>query len=472
MPHLCLKAASPVYDFTLAASCLVFAIVAAIFARHRAASLYHPASFYLAFHGFVFVLRPLVARWYEFDFVYRLYEFQPSPADKLTVIVAANLALVVFVAATLAIARDPARPTEAGAADEARRALFWPIVIAAGVLTPLALQSQLSNWERRVNNFETMMRDAATGNAINLQGNGWFTDSALMMAPLAVMLLWVSRYRWWGWGYLALFVFLQAGTGTRQAIIFAIAASGVALLLERGKRWFDWRYVLLVLAAGAAFNQLVIDRGGAVRALVAPDRPATFVEDRALAPLEHMDFANLEYFEYLVYAVPQRTGTYDYFAHMLQIATEPVPRALWPDKPAGSPVQLFSLWDYGQPIGMTASLPGMGWMSLGYPGVAIQALIFALLFGGAYRALLMNRGGPVAQLGYALIIGASLIGFRDGTLLTLLRVAPFYLGPLLLAVALARLAQTRGPAAGPRPRAAAAATTPAERRRALAARKR
>ena len=155
-------------------------------------------------------------------------------------------------------------------ADAARRALFWPITLVAAMLTPLALHAQLSNWERRVNNFETMVRDAATGNAINVQGNGWFTDSALMMAPLAVMLLWVSRYRWWGWGYFALFAFLQAGTGTRQAIIFAIAASGIAFLLERGRRWLDWRYVLVWLAAAVAFNQLVIDRGSAVRA----QRPA------------------------------------------------------------------------------------------------------------------------------------------------------------------------------------------------------
>lgn len=458
------------YDFALAASCLVFALVAAIFARHRAASLYHPAAFYLAFHGFVFVLRPLVARWYGFDFVYRLYEFLPSPADKLTVILAANLALVVFVAGSLALAREPAPLLPRGAEDAARQALFWPVILATALLSPLALIAQLANWERRVNNFETMVRDAATGNAINIQGNGWFTDSALMMAPLAVMLLWVSRYRWWGWGYFALFAFLQAGTGTRQAIIFAVAASAIAFLLERRRRWFDWRYVLVVLAAGVAFNQLVIDRGGAVRALVTQDRPAAFIDSQDLAPLEHMDFANLEYFEYIVYAVPQRTGTYDYFAHMLQIATEPIPRALWPDKPAGSPVQLFSLWDYGKPIGMTASLPGMGWMSLGYPGVAIQALIFALLFGYGYRALLMRRGGPVARLAYALVIGVSLIGFRDGTLLTLLRLVPFYFGPLLLALLFARLAAGRMTPALPSP--AGPRTTPSERRRALAARTR
>ena len=441
-----------------------------MYLRHRAASLYHPVSFYLAFHGFVFVLRPIVARWYDFDFVYRLYEFQPSMADKITVILGANLAMVVFVAASLYIANRPVPGIARNRAQDARRTLFWPIVLTAGILTPLALYSQIANWERRINNFENMVRDAATGNAINLQGNGWFTDSALMMAPIAVLLVWVSRYRWWGWAYFALFAFLQAGTGTRQALIFTVTAIGITFLLERGRRWFDWRYVLLALFAGVAFNQIVVDRGSAVRALVVEDTGTAFIDNQDLDPLEHMDFANMEYFEYLVYAVPGRTGTYDYFAHMLQIATEPIPRALWPGKPAGSPVQMFSLWDYGQPIGMTASMPGMGWMSLGYAGIAIQALIFAGIFGFAYNALLIARSGAIARIAYGLAIGISLIGFRDGTVLTLVRLVPFYFGPLLLALLFARM--TRGPfAAHLLPRGGAhAGATPAERRRALAER--
>ena len=458
------------YDFVLALSCVVFAAVSLAYLRHRAASLYHPASFYLAFHGFVFVIRPLFARWYGFDFIYRLYEFQPSTADKITVILAANLAMLIFVTLSLAVAREPVLRRPEKEADHARRALFLPIVAVAALLTPLALYSQFANWELRMNNFDTMVRDAATGNSINVEGNGWLIDAALLMGPIAVLLVWLARYRWWGWLYFAAFAFLQAGTGTRQALIFTVAAIAVTFLLERRRRWFDWRYAVLGLAALVAFNQIVIDRGGAVRALVAEDADAAFIDDQPLDPLEHMDFGNMEYFEYIVYAVPQRTGTYDYFAHMLQIATEPIPRALWPGKPAGSPIQRFSLWDYGKPIGMTASMPGMGWMSLGYPGVAIQAALFALLFAFAYRALLVRRSGPLSRLGYALAIGISLIGFRDGTLLTIIRLVPFYFGPLLLVAGLARLmqGQTRyhnglGPMSSD-------GMTPAQRRRALAGR--
>ena len=458
------------YDFLLLASLVLFAGVAIAYLRHPAASLAHPASFYLAFHGFIFVFRPLVARWYDFDFVYRLYEFQPSMANKITVILGANLAMVTFVLASLFIAPKPVAETPRSGFEHAREKLFWPILTTAGLLTPLALVAQFSNWTRRANHFEAMVRDASTGNLVNMQGNGWFTDAALFMAPLAVMLVWLSRYRWWGWAYFALFALAQAGTGSRHAIVFAVSALAICWLLEKGLKWFDWRAVAAGLLALVAFNQIVVDRGGAIRTLIDEDLGARYVSEGELDPLEHMDFANLEYFEYIVYAVPERTGTWDYFAHTLQVFTEPVPRALWKDKPAGSPVQYFSLWDYGQPIGMTASLPGIGWMSLGYPGIVIQALVFAVIFGMAYTLLLARNGGAVARLGYALVISLTVLGFRDGTLLTLVRTAPFYFGPLLLSLFLSRYVGFAPAAFSLSETPRETATTPAQRRRALAER--
>lgn len=461
------------YDLLLLASVILFGATCIACIRHPAASLFHPASFYLAFHGLIFVIRPLFARYYDFDFVYRLYGFQPSVDDKITVILGANLAMLVMVVATLKIAHQPVGPMPRAEFDLARRMLARPILLAVAALTPLALWAQLGNWERRVNNFEAMVRDAATGYMVNIQGNGWFTDAALMMAPMAVMIVWLARYRWWGWAYFALFAFLQAGTGTRHALVFAASATAIIYLLETGKRWFSLHAVLPVLLVGVAFNLLVIDRGSLVRTLVAEDLGADYISNQDLDPLEHMDFANLEYFEYIVYAVPQRTGSYDYFAHMLQVVTEPIPRTLWPGKPVGSPVQFFSLWDYGQPIGMTASLPGIGWMSLGYPGIAIQALVFALIFGLLYRFLLVARVSAIGRLAYALVISVTILGFRDGTLLTLMRLAPFYFGPLLLALLLARFAghSLHGPnfVASQVSGSGFLEQSPAERRRALAA---
>ena len=457
------------YDTLLFILALFFGVVVFVYLRLPVASLAHPASFYLAFHGFLFVVRPIISRYYDFDFVYRLYDFTPSMSDKITVILGANLAMVVFVVASLLLAprevpAEPATPME-----DARRKMFWPVMITTGLLTPLGLASQASYWAQRSTQFETMARDAATGALINTQDIGWFTEAALILAPLAVMLVWLARYRWWGWLYFAGFAFLQAGSGTRHALVFAIAAIAVGWLLENKRKWFDWRIALLGLAAIVAFNQIVLDRGGAVRQVIIDTGYADPIEPSDLDPLEHMDFANLEYYEYLVYAVPQRTGTYDYFAHNLQIFTEPIPRRLWKDKPVGSPVQFFSLWDYGRPTGMSASLPGIGWMSLGYPGIVIQTCLFALIFGLSYRWLLLRRNTPLARLAYSMVIAMTILGFRDGTLLTLLRNLPFLIGPLVIALVIARLLQPAAPV--PVPMATAmSGGSPEERRRAMAER--
>ena len=461
------------YDLLLLASLIFFAGIATAYLRHPAASLMHPATFYLAFHGFLFVIRPIFARIYDFNFVYRLYDFQPSMDDKITVILAANLALVVFVCTALYTARQPPMPIAREEYSRARALLSQPIIVVSLALAPLAIWSQLANWGRRQAEFGTMIRDAATGTAINTENIGWLTDASLLLAPLTVMLIWLARFRWWSWGYFALFILLQAGDGTRGPIVFAAAALGIAALLEHGRKWFDWRATVLAIAALFAFSQLVLDRGAGLRGAVGQSDGVAYAGGADLAPLEGMDFANLEYFEYVVYAVPQRSGTYDYFASNLQIFTEPVPRALWKDKPAGSPIKNFSLWDYGRPIGMTASLPGAGWLSLGYIGVVIQTLAFALLYALGYRYFLQRKGTPLAQLAYALLIATAFNVLRDGTLLTFVRQLPFYLGPLvfvLLALRVLGPSRQAQAQAWQGPVREFLAQSPAERRRNLARR--
>lgn len=456
------------YELVLFASLILFAGVCLAYARHDAASLLHPATIYLAFHGFIFVVRPIFGWFYEFDLVYRVYDFQPSLDDRITVILGANLAMLVFVGVSLRVAGTAVQPVEAGQFDRLRSAMAWPTLLVSLPLVPLAVASQLSNWEQRIDPYATMARDAATGIMVNVEGNGWFSEAALMLGPLAALAVWLLRFRAIGWLVFVAASLLMLGSGGRGSFIFAATAVAVIFLLEKRRGWFDWRVMVLAAASFVTFNAVVVDRGAAIRGVLGGDTGADYTSAVVLDPLEHMDFASLEYFEYIVYAVPQRTGSWDYFAHNLQIFTEPVPRVLWKDKPIGSPVQFFKLWDYGTPIGMTISLPGAGWMSLGYPGIIIQATIFALLYGWAHARLLTRNDEALPRIYYALFAATSIVVFRDGILLTLLRQLPFYLGPLVLIHLLVRLK------AAPRMRPTdagleAAATTPAERRRELAA---
>ena len=460
------------YDLLLLASFLTFLVTSAFYLRHPSACIMHPATFYLAFHGLVFVFRPILARVYDFGFVYRLYDFQPSMSDKITVILATNLAMIVFVAASLYVAPRLPVALEPDRFDAARASMKRPVLAVCALLAPFAIWSQLGNWQRQADNYGSMIRDLSTGAAINTDAIGWFTDAALILAPITVLLIWLAKFRWWSWGLFLAFVVLQGGGGTRGPIIYTAVAIGILALLEYRRRWVDWRAAGLAVLAILTFNQIVTDRGASLRGLAGQAGEADYATNFELSPLEGMDFANLEYFEYIVYAVPQRTGTYDYFASNLQIFTEPVPRVFWKDKPVGSPVQYFSLWDYGTPIGMTASLPGQGWMALGYLGVAIQALFFALLYSVALGFLLGSRATPSRQILYALIIATAINVFRDGTIVTFARQAPFYIGPFLIVLMLKRILSppvTHRALAGEGPVADFLAQPPGERRRILAA---
>ena len=292
------------YDLLLLASAIIFAAASIAYLRHPAAGLMHPATFYLAFHGFIFVIRPIVARIYDFNFVYRLFEFMPSISDKITVILAANLAMVVFVASSLYIAKYPPAPLDDDVFARARASLAKPIIVVAALLSPLAVWSLLENWQQRSEEFGSMIRDAATGTAINIGGIGWLTDASLFLAPITVMIIWLARYRWWSWAFFGVFMLLQGGTGIRGPIIYAASAIGILALLEMRRRWFDWRVMALASVAALAFGQLVLDRGASLRGVLGGGAEVTYAQDAELAPLEGMDFANLEYFEYVVYAVP------------------------------------------------------------------------------------------------------------------------------------------------------------------------
>ena len=459
------------YELVLVASTLLFATTAFAYGRSRSANLAHPATLYLSFHGFVFVFRPIIAHANGFDFVYRLYDFMPSEAEKITVILGTNLAMLVFVGTTWLM--NPFAPNPDGGSEMAgwRARSRKPLFLAAAAIAPFAIAAQLSNWGQRASQFDAMMRDGATGTLVNTTNIGWFSDLGLALAPLAVLLVWVTRYRWAGWLPFGIFAILQAGTGVRGPLVYAIVAISLLYALETGRRWPHWRVVASLVVAVVAFNQLVIDRGSAVRHLFVQESQSQYVSFRELQPLEDMDFANLEYFEYIVHAVPKRTGGWDYFANNLQIFTEPVPRALWPRKPVGSPVQFFSLWDHGRPVGITLSLPGVGWLSWGYAGIIVQTLLFAAIFGALYRRLVLRAPGGGGQVTYALVAATSIIVFRDGALISFLRVLPFYVGPWLLVLALLRMAQPRTET---EPAGTNGSTTtqltPAERRRQYAGR--
>lgn len=463
------------YDLLLAASLFIWLAVAAVYLRHPAAALFHPASIYLAFHGFLFVLRPILARIYDYQLIYRLYGFHPSLNDKITVILATNLGFLVFMWVALATASQPV-VFRRDRFDEAQKSLIIPPFLAASaILGPLGLASILTAWREKASDTTTMIRDMSTGIAINTTSTGWYNDAQLAVAPIVVGIAWLFRFKPWALVPFGFYVVLQSGTGSRGSLIYACLALAFLYLIEKRKCWPETRSLALIGLAVVLFTTVIQDRGKSVRELFVQDDAVIWSGGETLAPLEQMDYANLEFFEFIVYVIPQRSRTYGYFVDNLQLFTEPIPRAWWPGKPLGAPIKLFNLWDYGAPIGITGSLPGAGWGELGFLGVAIQCGAFAWFYGLAYRKLLIERQTNLSVYIYALIIAATVVTYRDGSVLTVVKQLNFYLAPVLLTWLMMRLwnvpsaAVLRASGAAQTDRSFRPAASPGAQRRRIAA---
>ena len=414
------------YLILLWASVAIFVIVIIVYLRQAFSSIYHPISLYLAFHGIVFVVRPLFAYSQHYDFLYRVYRFDPSQDVKSTVIICANLGLLSFVAGAWKGGSAPLAFNQGLAEIAHRKRLVPAFLLAIALVAPIAVASILTVFN---SGFAGMRLDLNTGVAINTTSNGWLIEAQLMLVPLSVLLAWTFRFRWWSVLPLILFVTMRAGTGGRGPFIVACVAAGLLWMFDGKRRWPAlWMFALIVpLTAG--FYILGQERS-AVRTLLQDGTVIEFREKTGF--MESMDWANMEFFEYIVETVPRKTGTYGYFVDNLQVFTEPVPRKLWAGKPIGAPIKMFNLFDYGNPIGMTYSLPGYGWMQLGYAGVALWCALWGYCLGAIYSWFMRSRQGNFQVALYFAFLPIFIIAFRDGGLVTIARTGVFYISPVLI----------------------------------------
>ncbi|MDP3906639.1 O-antigen polymerase [Novosphingobium sp.] len=421
------------YEAALTLSVISLLGVTLYYVRMPAFSVFHPLSFYLLFHGFIFVFRPVIAHLNDFQFIYRLYQFTPSYEDKLTVILASNLGMIAFAFFSLQAGHNPMRFKQDTFAVAERNRLVATAMWVLAICLPIGAYSLQLTWERATADVSIMVMDAGTGTFINTSGNGYLAEAQLMLATACAMIGWLFRFRLLALMPLAAFVIFRAGTGGRGPFVSAAVCLGLLYLYEHRQRVPSPRVIGLALGLIGLFAVIGLDRGESVRALVSGSE----VEQVGLQSddqkwLEGMDFGNLEYFEYLVYAVPQRTGSYEYFANNLMLFTEPVPRVLWPGKPVGSPIKFFELFDYGFPIGMTRSLPGEGWTQLGWLGVIIWCGLWGLGLGTLYQKFTNGTQTTFAVLGYMVLMSTLVVVFRDGSLVTIMRQGIFYFAPILL----------------------------------------
>ncbi|MFM5908268.1 MAG: O-antigen polymerase [Novosphingobium sp.] len=427
------------YQLSLGIGLLFSMAVLFFFSRHRAFSLFHPLFIYTAFHFLVFVIRPIFAFYLEYESLYRVYQFSPTISDKITVIAAANLGYAAFAFASLRAGSEPVRFRADRFTLEERRRLTQLFTWAMVICAPLALYSLANNFSAS-GNYDGMVLDRGTGVAINTKGNGYITDGQLMLAPMCAIFAWLGRFRLISLIPMALFVLVRGSTGGRGPLISALVIMLLLYLYEKRLKLPALRLALAGVAVASLFSFIGEDRGHTLRVLMGIDTAEEVFSDRVNNDkfMEAMDIANMEFFEYIVWVVPQRSGTYDYFLNNLQVVTEPIPRVLWPGKPIGSPIQMVRLWDYGSPIGMTSSLPGMGWYSLGWIGVLIWCGLWGHILGSVYRRYWDGDQSTIKTAAYMVLIASLIVSVRDGGLLTMVKQTGAYIAPVLVWLLLAK----------------------------------
>ena len=421
------------YPIVLLASSIVFVVVLMMYARSSLCTAFHPGTYYLFFHGLVFVVRPVFAYLGNYDLVYNLFRFYPSESTKITTILAANLGLLAFMAALTANSTR-AKLFPKGhplVIDRARgKAQLWTVVT---IMLPLILISiRLSvNTYAGDNSLVNMVR-ADNGYYINTTNTGYIVDAAQMFGPLSILIAWFYGFKPAAWIPFAAFVFFRIYLGWgRWTFIMGIASMMIILLYEGRRKWPSWRIIALAVPILLIFNQVGANRG-VLRQALGLETPTQLERVESRQFLDAMDFANLEFMEFLVDTIPERTGSYDLFLKNLQVVTEPIPRAIWKTKPLGPPIQRYRLWDYGSPVGYTSSLPGEGWTDLGYIGVLGWCGLAGFFWAMVYNWFVLGARTKFRIAVYCLLLPLSIQFFRDGTLLTLIKFPAYFLLPIFL----------------------------------------
>ncbi|KQM14716.1 O-antigen polymerase [Novosphingobium sp. Leaf2] len=430
------------YEWVLFANVVVYLVILAYYLRSPCISAFHPATFYAAVHGFVFVVRPIFAWYGHYTKVYTVYGFMPTQDVKITSIGVVALAYCVVMLSLMHWAPKPVTTVEIP--SDIRERLKKPILATFALLSPIALYALLRSWANRAYDTDTMVT-TASGYRVNTSGVGYLTEAPNMLIPLTLMLAWAFRFRPVAMIPFAIFVVLKAGSGGRGTFVIGAAAMGLLYLYEHRRKWPTPRIMGLFAIALVLFTIVGADRGRGIRGYfiknqVEETQPRV-VEDRSL--LDGMDYANMEYTEYMVRAVPELTHTYGYFLDNLQILTEPIPRALWQDKPVGPPIKMWNLRDYGNAMGITVSVGGNGWSNLGWIGVILYSLFTGFCLAKCYNLFLRYRYAPLVVIGYFGFLAGTILYLRDGALITVFRSQLFNIAPLFLVYLLSRRVHRR-----------------------------
>jgi hypothetical protein len=402
-------------EVAIFAQAIIWLMVLGVFSASGRASLFHPVTWYLAFHGLVFVLRPILVHELDFDFLWNYMSFRPTDEVFVRTLAVSSAGLIVFAGACLAVRCKPpvfsALP-DPGFSLTQRRGL--------AVVTLLLLPAIGYSINATRNGYGG---ELVGGTFINTTSVGYLNDAQFAIMPLLCAWLAVTRFRWINVLPVVLYVGYRAWFGwARFTIVLFVALVVVVYCWQNRRRWMPMWTLAAAVPVFLLFNLIGHNRD-LLKEFLAGEEIRTVDYDAGMSGVQKMktrydnqDAANFDSLAYIVAVVPERTETYTYGTQYLQLFTEPVPRLLWKGKPVGPPVALFNLNAYGNFIGLTPSLAGDGWMSGGWVGLIVTMALVGGFLGWAHRWFWNHVDHNMAALFYLTALPMLAQWYRDGSI--------------------------------------------------------
>jgi len=405
----------PVFELALTGQALLFLIIIGVFLATGQATIFHPLTIYLGFHALVFVIRPLLICVFNFDHEFVYMGIRPDPQLLVRVLAVSSLGLIVFAVASVGLGWcQPQFQTHTPAPfiQKQRQAL---LLLALTLLPVIAYSIRAGQTDFAV--------EERGGTYVTTGASGYTIEAQLMAGPLICAMLAVTRFNRWALLILVPYVAYRAYAGmSRWSFVLLFVALGLMYTWQTRRKWLPLWLMVCMLPIFPLFKVIGEDRV-LVKELITGEydpslrnhtEPGMSATERFRAKYDGPDFANFDFLTYVVANVPERTGMYTHGVQYLQLFTEPIPRKLWPGKPAGAPVATFNLNAYGNFLGRTVSLVGDGWMSGGWLGVAITMALAGVLLGLAHRWFWRHSQNNMVALIY--LVGLAMLPqwFRDG----------------------------------------------------------
>jgi len=391
--------------------CATLMICAALLLRHGRLSAMHPATTYLFFHVYVVTLRlAALALGAETLPVFRgavtLQEIARAS-------VVADLALLFMTAAWIRVARKdwdrngPLPGPDAALPSDLNNRYFVYVAIVTFVIGVFGL----TNFGYSVDNP-------------NVQLGAWTTSNYLLVTVtwsyLAVLLLiYIYGFKPLLLALALISLGLMIFNSDRFVLVMSTLYMCYIYLSRRKQTWFrPWMLIMLLSVAVIWIPLKIIARDirnqQSAQTIIsnALDYYNTDVIQEGGGDTQFLDMAAS------VMTLVDEYGQLFYGRAWLPIATVPIPRQLWPDKPRLSDY----LWQISTPdrpmaaIGMVPTLFGDGYVNFGYIGTMVVPYIVAYAYGWGYFKAFRRSHYSLARFTY-IVFACSLIQvFRDGVM--------------------------------------------------------